>query len=287
MLTPQQESYILAHGYVPEHCVSLITSLSAGEPFLLEDFFYCRKDDWIIFIGYSLQNQFDPNHMEAVIQEIKHHFKPARISLIAPSLTHHLTANCKERDSDYYFTLETKDPVIRSPIRRNLRKAARHLTLERTTHMGAAHRKLMHEFVRNINPPERVENLLFKMPDYVGTTPHSFVLNAWSVNDQLAAFYVVDFAVRDFASYIIGCHSRENYVLGASDLLMMRLIELSAEYGKAYIHLGLGINQGVRRFKEKWGARPSRRYEMCELLFKKPLIWEAIRSLAGRVILKR
>lgn len=282
MLTSQEENYILAHAYVPEHVVGLITSLSAGEPFLIDDHFCCRKDDWIIFIGYPLQDRFDPDNFESVLEKIKRKFQPERISLIAPALSNRLVLNCRERDSDYYYTLDTRNPVIRSPVKRNLRKAARRLTVECAAHMGDAHQGLMHEFVRQIDPPVRLKNLLFKMPQYVGAAPHSFVLNAWCPNDALAAFYVVDFAAEDFANYVIGCYSKKNYVLGASDLLLMELIKISEEYGKRYIHLGLGVNHGIRRFKEKWGARPSRNYEMCELTIKKPLIREAIRAVVAK-----
>ena len=59
MLTPEQETYILTHAYVPEHIVALMTSLSGGEPFLINDYFCCCKDDWVIFIGYPLQHEFD------------------------------------------------------------------------------------------------------------------------------------------------------------------------------------------------------------------------------------
>ncbi len=284
MLTSQEENYILAHAYVPEHVVGLITSLSAGEPFLIDDHFCCRKDDWIIFIGYPLQDRFDPANFESVLEKIKRKFQPERISLIAPALSNRLVLNCRERDSDYYYTLDTRNPVIRSPVKRNLRKAARRLTVECAAHMGDAHQGLMHEFVRQVDPPVRLKNLLFKMPQYVGAAPHSFVLNAWCPNDALAAFYVVDFAAEDFANYVIGCYSKKNYVLGASDLLLMELIKISEEYGKRYIHLGLGVNHGIRRFKEKWGARPSRNYEMCELTIKKPLIREAIRAVVAKAL---
>ena len=87
---------------------------------------------------------------------------------------------------------------------------------------------------------------------------------------------------KQFSNYIIGCNSKENYVLGASDLLLFELINLSLEYNKDYIHLGLGVNAGIRRFKEKWGGVPTRRYEMCELVFKKPTIIESIMSF-GRL----
>ena len=117
------------------------------------------------------------------------------------------------------------------------------------------------------------------MPQYVASARHAFVLNAWDSKQTLAAYYVVDFAARNFANYIIGCYSKLNYVLGASDLLLFELIKMSAEYDKGYIHLGLGVNSGIRRFKEKWGARPALSYEMCELVQKKPLILEVVRAI--------
>jgi hypothetical protein len=284
MLTSQEENYILAQAYVPEHVVGLVTSLSAGEPFLTGDHFFCRHKDWIILIGYPLQDRFDPDKFESVIANIKSKFKPARISLIAPALSEGLLSNCRERNSDSYYTLDADNPVICSPLKRNLRKAARRLTVERTVRMGDAHQVLMHEFVRNTTPPVRVKNLLFKMPQYVGVAPHAFVLNAWCTNGELAAFYVIDLAAEEFANYIIGCYSKQHYVLGASDLLMMELINTSKEAGKRYIHLGLGVNQGIRRFKVKWGAKPSRSYEMCELTLKKPLIREAIRAVIDKAL---
>ena len=54
MLTKDQEKYILDNAYVPEHTVGLMTSLSGGEGFLVDDYFFCRKENWIILIGYPL-----------------------------------------------------------------------------------------------------------------------------------------------------------------------------------------------------------------------------------------
>ena len=117
------------------------------------------------------------------------------------------------------------------------------------------------------------------MPQYVGHARDSVVLNAWDKENNLAAFYIVDLAAKDFSTYVIGCHSKKNYVLGASDLLSFELINMSMEYGKNYIHLGLGVNEGIRKFKEKWGGIPTRRYEMCELVVRKPSILDAIKAI--------
>ena len=287
MLTPQEESYILAHAYIPEHVVGLITSLSAGEPFLIDDYFCCRKNDWVIFIGYPLQGQFDQGNLELILEEIKKRFKPHRISLIAPMLSDRLASICRERDSDYYYILETRKPRIRSPVKRNLRKAARKVSVQCADQMKPDHQGLMHEFVQSADPPQRVKHLLYKMPQYVQSAPHAFVLNAWCHNDRLAAFYVIDLTAKKFANFIIGCYSKKNYVLGASDLLLMTLIQKSADCGKRYIHLGLGVNSGIRRFKLKWGARPTQNYEMCELTIRRPLLKQALKAVMDKAMLQR
>lgn len=279
MLTRDEENHILTHAYVPEHIVGLMTYLCDGEPFLMDDYFGCRKNDWTILVGYPLERDFILEKFEGVIEKIKKQIRPRTISLIAPALPLSISTICKQSDSDHYYTLNAKKPTIPKVIQRNLKKARQTLSFERSSSMRSAHDEVMREFIDRVNPPVRVQNLLFKMPGYIEHADSCFVLNAWDSNDHLTAFYVVDLAARNFSNYIIGCYSKQNYVLGASDLLLFELIGMSVEYGKSYIHLGLGVNKGIRRFKEKWGARPTLRYEMCELALRKLSMWEAIKAI--------
>jgi hypothetical protein len=279
MLTHEQKMYILTHAYVPEHIVGLMTSLSGGEPFLIEDYFCCRKDHWVILIGYPLQHDFGWVEFKSVLEGLKKKFQPERLSLIAPELAQFFVAACEETESDYYYTLDVRSPFLGSAVKRNLRKAARLLSVERADFMSGPHHELMQEFTQRAKPPRRVQELLSKMPQYVSSTDSAWVLNAWNSQGKLAAFYVIELAAKNFASYIIGCYSKKNYVRGASDLLLSELIAICKQHDKHYIHLGLGISDGIRRFKEKWGGKPTRRYEMCELLLKKPSILETILSL--------
>jgi len=279
MLTVEEQAYILEHAYVPEHCIRLITCVSGSEPFLVDDFFVCHKNSWVILIGYPLDDRFTTKKLEAVVAKIRKKFNPDLISLIAPELPPSIASTCQESETDVYYTLQTQKPVIRNALKRNLKKARQNLRVESSRHMQEAHRALMQEFIERAKPTERVKRLLFKMPEFVTGTDQAFVLNAWDSENNLCAFYVVDIEARRFSNYIIGCHSKKNYILGASDLLLFELINLSLEYDRHYIHLGLGVNTGVRRFKEKWGGVPTRRYEMGELVFKKPSIFEAILSL--------
>ncbi len=280
MLTSDEEAYILDQAYVPEHCIRLMTHVSGGEPFLIDDFFICRKENWVILIGYPLEDNFTPDQLETVFVKIKKKFRPEFVSLVAPQMPSSLAATRQETESDAYFTLQAQKPVIRSPVKRNLRKARQNLRVEFSSGMQDAHGELMHEFVGRTPLSERVQRLLFKMPEFVAGSDMALVLNTWDRANKLAAFYVVDLEAKRFSNYIMGCHSRKNYVRGASDLLLFELINLSLEYDKLYLHLGLGVNAGIRRFKAKWGAVPTRRYEMGELAFKKPSILDTFRALA-------
>ena len=279
MLTAGEQAYILENAYVPEHCISLITCVSGSEPFLVDDFFVCLKNSWVILIGYPLDDRFTTKKLEAVVAKIRKKFSPDFISLVAPELPPSFASTCRESETDVYYTLQTQKPVIRSALKRNLKKARQNLRVESSPHMQKAHRELMQAFIERARPAERVKRLLFKMPEFITGADKAFVLNAWDSADNLCAFYVVDVEALSFSNYIIGCHSKKNYILGASDLLLFELINLSLEYDKHYIHLGLGVNAGVRRFKEKWGGVPTRRYAMCELVLKKPSIFEVLSSL--------
>ena len=116
------------------------------------------------------------------------------------------------------------------------------------------HNELISEFLELENPLSLIRQLFLSMPDYVHHSSTAIVLNARKREGKLSAFYVVDLAAKEFAAYVIGCYSRENYVSHASDLLFYEMINLAKEHGKGYINLGLGVNEGIRRFKGKMGV---------------------------------
>ena len=276
MLTASEQNYILTHAYIPEHLVGLMTSVSGADPYLIQDCLCCHRDDWVIVVGYPLQNEFRLDVLENVLSAIKKKFKPRFLSLVAPSLPQSLHRACKEKDSDFYYTLDLPIMGMKNNVKRNIKKAQQFLWIERSSRMEAAHQDLIREFMNRIHPPIRVKELLSKMPEYLDQENQAMVLNAWDEKERLSAFYVIDLAAKNFANYIIGSYSQNNYVRGASDLLLFELIQISAEHNKQYIHIGLGINDGIRRFKVKWGGRPAYRYEMCELVLRKPSLFETI-----------
>ncbi len=282
MITEAEEKDILHKAYVPEHLVGLMTRVSGAEPFLVEDYFCLRKGDLMIVVGYPLARDHGSDKLERILNEIMKVFRPVHLSLVAPEVPQSFYRRCVERDSDYYFTLDLPHGTVRGALRRAVAKAMDNATVERSNSLGVAHQELAAEFVERVGPPRRVRELLFRMWDYVGRGTGSLVLNAWGPDHKLAAFYVLDVSAKDFSTYVIGCHSRKSCVVHASDLLFNEMIRVSEEWGKSYIHLGLGVNEGIRRFKQKWGGVPRLRYEMCELAVRKTSLLDSLIAFPGK-----
>lgn len=280
MITTQEERYILDRAYIPEHAVGLMTSVSGSEPFLIEDYLCLHRENWIIVVGYPLENGFTVNAFETFVGRIKRKFKPQRLSLMAPELPHPFAESCLEHEKDDYYTLDIQNISVGSGLQHAVERAREHLTIERSCDFTEAHRLLTREFIERVEMHPRIRELFLRMPHYVGPATHSIILNAWDRNRNLAAFYIVDLATKDFSTYVLGCHSKKTYTAGASDLLLSEMIDLSLEYGKNYIHLGLGVNRGIRQFKKKWGGIPTLRYEMCELAIEQPSLRCAIKAMS-------
>ena len=282
MLSDQDKAAVLKNAYIPEHSFDLICAISGGEPFLEEDCLFYWKKGELILNGYPLNRTFDINKFEEMIHRLKRRFRPSRISYIAPQHPASLAAADRESVSDEYYTLDLSNVPMPAPVKRNIRNASRQLTIEQSSRMDRSHQLLIDEFVDRANPGGRVERLLEKLPDYVHSRSGGVVLNARDGRSRLNAFYIVDLAPNDFSTYIIGCYTRHHYITGASDLLMDTLVSLSRQAGKHTVHLGLGINEGLRRFKRKWGGRPERAYRMGSVDLKLPAILTAIRDFLKR-----
>jgi hypothetical protein len=279
MITAAEKKYILSCAYVPEHSVGLITKVSGGEPFLIDGYFCCRKGDWLIIVGYPLEGKFSSSEFENFFETIKKRFRPKHISLMTPELPLSITGTCREKQSDYFYTLNIQRFALKGALKRAVNKAREILSVERSAEIGQAHNDLAQELIKRANLPPRVRQLFVKMPDYVNASTRSVAINAWDEKHNLAAYYIVDLAAKNFSTYVIGCHSKAHYTPGASDLLCYEMINMSKEVGKEYIHLGLGVNEGIRQFKKKWGGRATLKYEMCDLDLKKPSLLETIMAL--------
>ncbi|WP_084301711.1 TraB/GumN family protein [Desulfonatronovibrio hydrogenovorans] len=258
---PLQSPEILAKAAVPEHSVNFMRSMSGGEPFLSGEYLFFSEQDWLMGIGYPLGASYDISQFRAALENALEATGARQCWVICPDLPPELTDKKKEQDE--FYVLDPWQEISPTLTRLN-RKAALSLELEMGSDFTDAHSLLWDEFLSQNNLPPRVMRLYTRTPGLMGRTKGLVFLNAWDRQGNLAACLVVDTAPGKFLSYIIGAHSKKHYTPYASDLLFSRLINLARSQGKEFIHLGLGVNQGIKRFKVKWGGRPYCSYQLAE-----------------------
>jgi hypothetical protein len=283
MIASQDEEYVLRQAYVPEHIVRLMTLISKGEPFLIEDHLIFVRDNWLILVGYPLDGSFSKERCEKILGQSVARFRPEYLWFIGPELPLPLLDSCKERQKDQYYRLDLEHKKCKASLQRAADHASKELIVERAHTISKEHDDLVAELLRREKLPPRIRELYRAMPDYVPYSSSVFVLNAWTKKGKLCAFYLVELAAKTFATYIIGGHSIKYYVAHASDLLFLEMIKITQEHGKPFINLGLGVNEGIRRFKEKWGGLPYLSYEFCERYYGYTRTLSLIKSLEGKL----
>jgi hypothetical protein len=266
MITAAEEEYLLERAYVPEHIVGLMTAISGGEPFLVDGYLLLAGENWLIVVGYPLEGNPAAVSLEAFARGAVSRFAKSHLLLIAPELPGALREQALEHESDAYYRLDAAAFEPKARLRREIERARDDLDIEGTDRFTAEHRRVIDEFLKREKPGPRIRELYLAMERYAGKSETSLILNARhrAREGRLTAFFVVETAAKRFVSYVVGCHSKRNYVPHASDLLMSEMVRLARESGKEYVHLGLGVNEGIRRFKEKWGGAPFLPYEYCE-----------------------
>jgi hypothetical protein len=283
MMTPAEEAYALDKAYVPEHIVSLMVAISEAESFLIEDHLSFAKDNWLIVVGYPLDQKFSQDRCDEIVRINLERFRPETLWFIGPQVPASLSDSCTERGSDQYYQLDLDQMRVKTSLRNAAEKAGRTLSVERVKEFSGKNERLVSELLEREELPPRIKGLYQAMPRYVAHSASAWVLNAWDQQRGLSAFFVVELAAKHFVTYMLGSHSKKHYVPHASDLLFLEMINLTQESGKNTIHLGLGVNEGIRRFKEKWGGIPYLNYEFCEVSRGPTRAVSLVRTLLGRL----
>jgi hypothetical protein len=283
MITPDEAEHILRKAYVPEHLVNLMVPISKGDPFLMEDYLGFRKDNWVIVIGYPLDRDFSQERCEKILKQSLDVFRPQYLWFIGPEVPSFLAPSCTERQTDHYYKLDLEEARLKPALTRIADKASQDLTIEKGHSIAKEHRGLIAELLKRETLPPRIRELYGAMPNYVTYSPDACVLDARDKKGRLVAFYIVDLGTKHFSTYVLGTHSKKHYIAHASDLLFLEMVNLTREQGKTIINLGLGVNEGIRRFKEKWGGVPFLKYEFCECTYGATRTVSLIKSIEGKL----
>lgn len=279
MITADEERFLSTHAYVPEHLPGYVVAISQTEPFLLDDYLCYRSQDSLVFIGYPLGSAFSEKALQKALTRAVSRFTPEHVALTAPAIPMPRDA-CLKYDSDQYYRLDL--PALRLPpnARNMIRRASREVRVQRGGTLDDEHRRMIAEFIDSRALGEETRAILHRVPAYVASVPTACVFSARNDRGDLVAFDVAEFGAGQCAFYQFNFVSSAHYIPGASDLLLHELITTAQQRHKSFVNLGLGINEGVARFKEKWGATPFLMYHLCRY---RPGLPRAFDSLLGKL----
>lgn len=260
MITSAERAHILEHAYVPEHLPHYVTAISQTEPFLIGDFVAHVRGAELIFVGYSLDENFDAARMLDALERARARFKPRTVSLLAPALPDTLH-DCTPLPPDEYYRLDVTTLAIPQKTRNMLTRARRDLTT-REGKFGKEHQRLVEEFLRAHRLDDATRAIFQRVHEYA-KCPTVAVIEARDARGNLVAFDLADFGATQYAFYMFNFRATQYHVPGASDLLLAHIIERARAESKRYVNLGLGIDAGVAFFKRKWGAVPFLKHCAC------------------------
>lgn len=285
MIDAAECRYIAVRAYVPEHLPAYVTAMTGCQPHLAGDFVFYTCDDRLIFVGYPLSGQYDEAAWLAALEAASARSRtaggPRLTSITAPTLPSSLHPTAAA-PPDVYYRLDLDGLRPSKKVRNLLRRAGRELTVAQAATTGCEHRRLVDEFVAATPLEEDAHFIFGRLERYAGGglartlrahlrpahDPGSgapVVLEARDAAGRLVAFDIAAFSDGEVAFYLFNFRSRHLHVPGASDLLLARLIAEAQARGNRYVNLGLGINQGVSHFKEKWGATPFLAHHSCAI----------------------
>lgn len=260
-MTPSDVSAVLAKATIPEHSVGFMTAMSGGEPFLIGPYLFIAAEDWLLAVGYPLEDGGGHAGFESALAEALRRTAARDCWAIGSELPERLRAHRSDRDRYYLLTLGEAVP---RRLERLAERAAATLSVEEGIAFTPAHRRLWAEFMGRTALPPKVRELYARTESVLQRAPGLSLLNAWDRDGHLAACLLLDAAPRRFTSYLLGAYSRTHFTPYATDLLFREMIRRAGRSGKAFLHLGLGVNDGIRRFKAKWGGLPGPAYEMAQ-----------------------
>ena len=251
MLSNQDLSHIYRHAYIPEHLPDYVEAISNAEPHLIENHLCFIIKNHLLFIGYSLSG--DSRDSVRAYTAACSEFRPSTAAIIAPELWK-IEDYFEEQPVDSYYRLELPLVAVPPGVAYMVRRAEKDLVLD-TGKFGREHKKLIKSFIAGHSLSDQ-QNYIYKhLHHYLKRSKTARLLEVRK-KDRLAAFTIVDLGSADSAFYLFNFRSTRVDVPGASDLLFREMVNLAQSEVKKAINLGLGINKGIRRFKEKWGGVP-------------------------------
>lgn len=240
---------------VPEQIISYVCAVSSAEPRMVGRCIGFKSGDDFVLVGYPLENPMDTQAMgEAVDESLK---IPGlfRITVIGPAKPPQAPPQASSVEDSYYF-LTFPPPPPSQKLRNMVRRANRDLVIETASRLSDDHLALIRHYMETRPLADGTKQILRELPRYLESSKGALLISARLKNGRVAAFAIGEFSAPETAFFMFCFRHPEIAPPGSTDFLLSCLLNRGQEQGHIRMNLGLGINDGVRFFKLKWGATP-------------------------------
>jgi len=245
--------------YIPEQIIDYFESISNLTAKLLGRYLVYVGGTTIVIVGYPVSGGYREEDIVKIVQGTLQE-RMENIIVIAPRLPPGLRFEEVKTDNYYRLTLPVRK--MNKKLRYMVSRASRELTIEVDKKLTKSHKRIMTDFLKRPDVEKYMEYVCSRLDCYLSRSNTVRIINTFRRDGGLAGFNVIDLPTGDYSFYMFNFIDRAGeYVPGVSDLLLYHSLRISYDEGKRYVNMGLGINEGTKRFKIKWGATPFLPYQ--------------------------
>jgi hypothetical protein len=253
MIGPDHLTRVTSHAVVPEQVVAYVSAVSGSRPRLVGPCVGYDSDGEFVLVAYPLHDPRDEGAMAEAVEQALQIPGLRRITVIGPARPASVPAGSKFEE-DRYYALPLPPPKTAPKLRNLLRRASRELTVERGGQWGDDHLYLVQRYLDERHLATGTRHIFERLPGYLAASPGSLLFSARLADGRLAAFAVGEFASLHTAFFMFCFRDSRLTPPGSTDLLLSNVLDEAGRRGHGIMNLGLGVNEGIRFFKRKWGA---------------------------------
>lgn len=255
MIGPDALSRVTAQAVVPEQVLPYVQAVADSKPRIAGDCVGYLSEGTFVLVGYPLQDPLDEKAVRRSLEVVMRMPGLRKVIFIGPCDPPGISGVLSGA-RDAYYALPIPPPPPGQKLRNLLKRATREVSIERGGLPDHEHLAMIQDFLASHPVSPETRHIFSRLTRYLEISPTSLLLSGRLVNGRLAGFVVGEYASLTTAFFMFSFRNPELAPPGTSDLLLSGLLDEALKRGQVQMNMGLGINRGIRFFKEKWGAFP-------------------------------
>lgn len=255
MIGPDRLARVTAAAVVPEQVVGYVSAVAGLKPRMFGACVGYLSGAAVVLVGYPLHDPLDGVAMAAAVDLALRTAGLERITVLGPTRPPQ-APDTGETAEDQYYALPLPGPAAGQKLKSLLRRAGRDVRLVFGRRFENDHAALVQRYLDERPLTAGTRQIFGRLAGYVEASSGSLIVSARRQDGRLAAFSVGEFTALSTAFFMFCFRDPTLAPPGSSDLTLSGLMQEARQRGQARMNLGLGVSDGIRFFKRKWGAEP-------------------------------